>query len=203
MNIDNLEIKPIRLDEWLPDRCLVWDEPFDPSANEPQAGCSSLDRFCTHGDRNKLESIYKEAINCFGGCGFIVWERSKVVAYHTFFPRQMAQRIKFFGWGTEEDTSSYAIVHNCVTSIRGPYRRKGIGSSLIKHSLKWCQEQGWKRFEAHLVLPDCAEGWKGEQKSCKTFWVKLGFTVFRTEEADEETKSFYGVDKRYSMFIDL
>ncbi len=203
MNIDNLEIKPIRLDEWLPDRCLVWDEPFDPSVNEPQAGCSSLDWFYTHGDRNKLEGIYKEAINCFGGCGFIVWERSKVVAYHTFFPRQMAQRIKFFGWGTEEDTSSQAIVHNCVTSIRGHYRRKGIGSSLIKHSLKWCKEQGWKRFEVHLVLPDCAEGWKGEQKACKTFWVKLGFTVFRTEEADEETKSFYGVNKRYSMFIDL
>ena len=203
MNIDNLEIKPIRLDEWLPDRCLVWDEPFDPSVNEPQAGCSSLDRFCTHGDRNKLENIYKEAINSFGGCGFIVWEESKVVAYHTFFPREMAQKIKFFGWGKEEDTSSQAIIHNCITSICGHYRRKGIGSSLIKHSLKWCKEHGWKRFEVHLVLPNCAEGWKGDQKACKTFWDKLGFIVFRTEEADEETKSFFGVHKRYSMFIDL
>jgi hypothetical protein len=32
---------------------------------------------------------------------------------------------------------------------------------------------------------------------------KLGFKVFRTEEADEETKSYFGVDERYSMFIDL
>ncbi|MHC4690443.1 MAG: GNAT family N-acetyltransferase, partial [Planctomycetota bacterium] len=90
-----------------------------------------------------------------------------------------------------------------ITSIRGPYRRKGIGSSLIKHSLKWCKKQGWKRFEVHLVLLDCAEGWKGEQKACKTFWDKLGFKVFRTEEADEETKSYFGVDERYSLFRDL
>ena len=203
MDISKLEIKPISVDEWLPDRCLVWDEPFDPGENEPQAGCASLERFCTHGNRSKLENIYKEAIGSFGGCGFVVWEKKKVVAYHTFFPREMAQRIKFFGWGVEKDILPQTIVHNCITSIRGPYRRKGIGSSLIKHSLKWCKEQGWKRFEVHLVLPDCAEGWKGEQKTCKTFWDKLGFKVFRTEDVDEETKNHFGVDERYSMFINL
>lgn len=203
MDTGNLEIKPIKIDGWLPDRCLVWDELFDPENNEPQAGCASLNRFCTHGDRGKLEDIYKEAIDSFGGCGFVVWEKEKVVAYHTFFPREMARRVKFFGCGTEEDVFPQTIVHNCITSVRGPYRRKGIGSSLIKHSLKWCKEQSRKRFEVHLVLPDCAEGWKGEQKACKTFWDKLGFKVFRTEEVDEETKRYFGVDEQYSMFIDL
>lgn len=203
MDIGNLEIKPIRLDEWLPDRCLVRDEPFDPTENEPQAGCGSFDRFYTHGDRIKLENIYKEAIDSHGGCGFVVWEGRKVVAYHTFFPREMARRIKFFGWGTEEDTIPQTILHNCITSIRGRYRRNGIGSSLIKSSLKWCKEQGWKRFEVHLVLPDCAEGWKGEQKTCRTFWDRLGLKVLRTEDADEETRSFFRVDNRYSMFVDL
>lgn len=31
MDTGNLEIKPIKVDGWLPDRCLVWDEPFDPA----------------------------------------------------------------------------------------------------------------------------------------------------------------------------
>ena len=37
MDTGNLEIKPIKVDGWPPDRCLVWDEPFDPGENEPQA----------------------------------------------------------------------------------------------------------------------------------------------------------------------
>jgi hypothetical protein len=94
MDIGNLEIKPIKVDEWLPDRCLVWDEPFDPRENEPQAGCASLDRFCTHGSRSKLEDIYKEAIDSFNGCGFVVWEKKEVIAYHTFFPREIAQNVQ-------------------------------------------------------------------------------------------------------------
>lgn len=131
----------------------------------------------------------------------MTWEGDNVIAYHNFFPREMAQEIKFFGWGTEEDTHEKTLVHNCLTMVRGRYFRKGICSSLVKHSLEWAKQNGWKRFEVHLVLPDCEKGWQGEQKTCRTFWEKLRFQVYRSQEADEETRRIFEVDTRYSMFI--
>ncbi len=197
------EIRPISSDEWLPDRCLGGGKPFDPKANQSESGCTSLDEFYTHGSREKLEGIYRKTIEQFGGCGFVTWEGDKVVAYHNFFPREMAQETRFFGWGAEEDTFPKTLVHNCLTMVRDGYFRKGICSSLVEHSLKWAKENGWKRFEVHLVLPDCENGWQGEQKTCRSFWEKLDFQVYRTQEANEDTRRIYGVDMRFSMFINL
>ena len=196
-------IRPISAAEWLPDRCLGGGEPFDPRASEPQPGCSSLDWFYTHGSRKKLEALYREALQEYGGCGFVTWEGEKVVAYHNFFPREMARRIKFYGWGADGDVHPQTLVHNCLTMVRNRYFRKGICSALVRRSLQWATEQGWKRFEVHLVLPDFEKGWQGEQKTCRTFWEKLGFRVYRSQDADEETRRIFGVDERYSMFLTL
>ena len=203
MRASKFIIRPIRVDEWLPDRCLGGGVPFDAKVCEPEAGCSSIDWFYTHGSREKLEEIYQRAIREYGGCGFVTWEGDKVVAYHNFFPREMARQIKFFGWGTDEDNTEETLVHNCLTMVRGKYFRRGVCSSLVKYSLVWAKENGWERFEVHLVLPDCEEGWHGEQKTCRTFWEKLGFRVYRTQEADAETRHLFGVDVRYSMFLNL
>ena len=54
----------------------------------------------------------------------------------------------------------------------------------------------------HFVLQDVEDGFESEQKSCRTFWEKLGLTVYRTEE-DEATKEHYGVPVRHSMVVDL
>ncbi len=203
MNTSEFLIKPISFTEWLPDRCLGGGQPFDPNAYPPEAGCSSLDWFYTHGSREKLEEIYREAIRDDGGCGFITWHGKKVIAYHTFFSRNIAQKIKFFGWGSMEDTQESTLVHNCLTMIKGAYFRQGICSNLVRHSLRWAIENGWSRFEVHHVLPDCEEGWKSEQKSCRTFWEKLGFEIYRVEEADEETRKTFLIDKRFSMYLTL
>ena len=203
MNATELTVRPISAGEWLPDRCLGGGEPFDPRGCEAKAGCSSLYWFYTHGNREKLEELYREVIEKYGGCGFVTWEGDKVVACHTFFPREVAQRTKFFGWGTDEDTADKTLVHNCITMVRGRYFRKGICSGLVRHSLEWARTNGWRRFEVHLVLPDCDEGWQGEQKTCRTFWEKLGFEVYRSQEADEETQRLFGVDQRHSMVLAL
>ena len=203
MNTSEFVIRPIRLDQWLPDRCLGSGRPFDPDAHPPEAGCSSLDWFHTHGSREKLEAIYRQAIKDDGGCGFVTWHDDKVIAYHTFFSRKIAQKIKFFGWGSQEDTHEKTLVHNCLTMVKGSYLRKGVCSNLVKHSLKWAKESGWSRFEVHLVLPDCEEGWNSEQKTCSPFWEKLGFEIYRTEEADEETRKTFPVDRRFSMYLTL
>jgi GNAT superfamily N-acetyltransferase len=199
----SLDIRPISLDEWLPDRCLGGGRPIDPEAISAESGCSSLDWFYTHGSREKLVDIYLKAIEEYGGCGFVAWLDDKIVGYHTFFPREMARKIKFFGWGNPEDASPNTLVHNCVTHIRGDYSRKKIGTHLVKRSLAWGKENGWKRFEVHLVLPDIEDGFRNEQKSCRTFWEKFGLMVYRTKPASEETRKEYGVDIRYSMAVDL
>ena len=80
---------------------------------------------------------------------------------------------------------------------------KGICSHLVKASIDWARNNGWKRFEAHLVLPNCEMGWQSDQKSCLSIWEKLGFRIFMEYDADTETKQLYGVTKRLSMYLSL
>ncbi len=217
------------MDEWLPDRCLGGGKPVDPRQITPEAGCSSLCLFYTatamglsrqeavsrppeeltaQANRHKpcrdmLVDLYREAIEQYGGCGFVAWLDDKIVGYHNFFPREMARKIRFFGWGNPEDTQPKTLVHNCITHVRGLYSRKHIATRLIRQSIRWATENGWQRFEAHLVLPDCEGGWQGEQKGCRSFWEKLGFEVYKSQSADDETKRIFGVDTRHSMFLTL
>lgn len=229
MNDLDLDIRPITMDEWLPDRCLGGGKPIDPSKLTLQAGCTSLCLFYTAtalgisrqesltqpadeikkkadrepACRSMLVELYRETIEKHGGCGFVAWYEGKIVGYHNFFPRNIARRIKFFGWGEDIDSSKLTLIHNCITHIRGDYRRKKIGTRLARTSLTWAKENGWERFEVHLVLPDVENGFRNEQKSCRTFWEKLGLTVFRTFSSDEETQKVYGVPVRHSMAVDL
>ena len=224
----DLDIRPIAMDEWLPDRCLGGGKPIDPKRLKPEAGCSSLCWFYTAtalgisreeslarglleitkeanqnpACREMLVELYRETIEKYGGCGFVAWLDGKIAGYHTFFPREVACRIRFFGWGSDTDDSARTLVHNCITHIRGDYSRKKIGTRLARASLSWAKDKGWKRFEVHLVLPDVEDGFHSEQKSCRTFWEKLGLTVYRTEE-DEGAQEHYGVPVRHSMAVDL
>lgn len=199
----NYEIKPIRLGEWLPDRCMPLGE-LDLMTVKPEAGCHSLNGFYTEGNRTKLINLYHDALESTGCCGFIAWHGFKVIGYNNFFPHEVAKSIQFYGWGNETNNSATTLVHHCISIAGHPeYRRKGIGTALIKHSLDWAKHHGWKQFEVHLVLPDNPSGFNQEQKSCCSFWKKFGFEVVREIEADSETKTFYSVNKRYSMALDL
>lgn len=199
---NKITITPINVDEWLPDRCLNRSEPFDPKAYPPASGCPSLNYFQKI-SRESLEQIYQLAINKYGGCGFVAWINERVVAYHNFFPVEMAKKIKFYGSGFDSPRPKKTLIHNCLTIIKGKYLRKGISSRLVKKSIEWARTNNWKRFEVHLVLPDCEKGWQSDQKSCLSFWERFGFRVFKEYEADKETRQHYGVTKRYSIFLPL
>ncbi|QQO07708.1 GNAT family N-acetyltransferase [Breznakiella homolactica] len=193
-------IKPITLDGWLPDRCLSGQEPFDPVSCPPEAGCPGINYSIKH-NRETLERLYRSAIETYGGCGFITWERDRVIACHTFFPLQMAKDIKFYGHGSGADSSGRVLVHNCLTAVGGDYARKGIGSRLVTASLDWAKANGWDRFEVHRVLPASEKGWRADQKSCLPFWERFGFRVFREYEAEPEAEAYYGVKKQYSLCL--
>ncbi|HUX94170.1 MAG TPA: hypothetical protein VMV47_00445, partial [Bacteroidales bacterium] len=92
---------------------------------------------------------------------------------------------------------------NCLTIVKGDYLRKGISSRLVKESIYWAKTNDWKRFEVHLVLPDCEKGWQSDQKSCLSFWQRFGFNIFKEYDADKETEQYYGVTKRYSLYLPL
>jgi hypothetical protein len=202
MDIDSIIIKPIRLDEWLPDRCLNVTKPFNPIYSIPESGCPSIN-FCQKNSRKTLEQLYQLTINKYGECGFVAWDNDKVIAYHNFFPLEVAQKIRFYGYTSSSTPSDKVLIHNCLTIGKGSYSRKGICSRLVKASIDWAKTNNWKRFEVHLVLPDCEKGWQSGQKSCLTFWDQLGFRVFKEYDADKETKEYYGVTKCYSMYLSL
>ncbi len=154
MIIDTIEIRPIKLDEWLPDRCLNGLEPFDPNYSLPESGCPSLNYFQKN-SRETLKQLYQLAINKYGGCGFVAWEDDKIIAYHNFFPMEVAKQIKFYGYGFDSNQTDKILIHNCLAIVKGDYLRKGISSRLVKESINWARTNDWKRFEVHLVLPDC------------------------------------------------
>lgn len=197
---DTIEIRPIRPDEWLPDRCLTGSEPFDPGLCLPEAGCPSLNRTGKN-TRRSLVQLYESTIEKYGACGFIAWHKNKVIAYHTFFPKEVAERIKFYGYGSESPDTT--LIHNCLTIIKGNYLRKGISSRLVKESINWAKNNGWKRFEVHLVLPDCKKGWQSNQKGCLSFWEQFGFRVYKEYEAEDNIKEYYKVTKIYSVYLPL
>ncbi len=200
--MSKITIKPIRTDEWLPDRCLNGTEPFDPKVHMPAPGCPGMNYFRKM-DRKALEQLYEHTISKYGGCGFIAWDAGKVIAYHNFFPFDIAREMKFFGCGEKTAEPDRTLVHNCLTIINGDYSRKGICRSLVKESVGWAKINGWKKFEVHMVLPDCERGWQSDQKSCLSFWQKFGFEISSEYEADNETRQFYSVTKRYSMLLSL
>ena len=202
MILDEIIIKPIQLDEWLPDRCLTGAEPFDPGSYLPESGCQSIN-FSVKNDRETLEHLYRSTINKYGGCGFVAWEKDKIIAYHNFFPLEIAQKIRFYGYGSDTIRFDGTLVHNCLTIVKGNYLRKGICSRLVEMSIDWAKANGWKRFEVHRVLPDCEKGWQSDQKSCLSFWERFGFKVFKEYNAGKEVKKYYGVTKNYSMYLSL
>jgi|GEM_PF-3511412 len=202
MIADSITIRPIRLDEWLPDRCLNGLEPFDPNSHAPELGCPNINYFKKN-NRETLEQLYQLAISKYGGCGFIAWDKERIIAYHNFFPSEIAQKIKFYGCGFDSTISTKTLIHNCLTIVKGDYLRKGISSRLVKESIDWARINNWKRFEVHLVLPDCEKGWQSDQKGCLSFWERFGLRIFKVYDADKETEGFYGVTKRYSMYLPL
>lgn len=202
MIADSIAIRPIRAEEWLPDRCLTITGPFDPKCYLPESGCPGLN-YSQKGNRENLEQVYRSAIDKYGSCGYVAWDNDKIVAYHNFFPFEVAHKMRFYGSGSGSCPSDRTLIHNCLTIVKGDYLRNGISSRLVKESLNWAGANHWKRFEVHLVLPDCDKGWQSDQKSCLSFWEKFGFEKFKEYDADETTKKFYGVTKRYSLYLSL
>jgi len=199
------EIRPIRAEEWLPDRCMALPEPLDTRALAPQHGCPGLLFGGQHiRNRGEFEKFHLDVLTRFSCCGFMAWEKGKVLGYITFFPHEIARRIRFFGWGCTEENLAGTLVHQCISLVRNArYRRRGIGSALVQHALEWGKANNWKRYAVHRVLPESDKGITAEQKSALPFWSKFGFRVTREEEADAETRKAYGVESRYSLALEL
>lgn len=199
------EVRPICAGEWLPDRCMSVKEPLAIHNLAPQYGCPGL-LFGEPGIRNRteFEEFYRNILNRFACCGFIAWEKDKVIGYMNFFPHIIAQKMKFYGWGETEGEQPDTLIHHCISLVQSMnHRHKGIGADLTRHTLEWAKAHKWKRYEVHRVLPDIDAGITNEQKSAVSFWRKFGFSIIGEEEADEETKKLYGADTRYSMALDF
>ena len=180
------DIRPIMADEYLPDRCMR-PQPLDPRTAKRQQGCTSLSRAGNLG--TDLQTFFTGVLKAYEGCGFVAWDGPLVVGHITFFPTEVADRVRFWGWGHNDIPSRRALVINCITLCENhKYRKKGIGTKLAQVSVDWAHTHDWPRIEVHRVYTGegtCSPAWGGLQKGCKPFWDSIGFEVFRTSTKHE------------------
>jgi len=194
-----LSIKPISINEWMPDRCLSTIEPIIPEKMDLRSGCPSLGKY-TNGERGKLVSLYKNEIDEYGCCGFVAWKNERVLGYISFFSLKTANRTRFYGYGegNMNDQLKDIFIHNCI-SIWKRSSGKGIGTKLVNQVIKYGEEKKWNEYRVNNVLPDCEKGWGNHQKGCLSFWLKNGFTVTNEIEAEKEIQSYYHVRRKYTL----
>jgi len=77
------EIRPISMDEWLPDGCMGFGEAIGPATDRPGSGCDSLQPY-TRGRRSKLVGMYREVLERHGCCGFVAWLQGRIPGYNNF-----------------------------------------------------------------------------------------------------------------------
>ena len=196
--MSKIEIRPISLDEYLPDRCMG-SEPFDPSEVQRSRGCTSLSEVANLG--TDLETFYQQSIERYGGCGFVAWDGNLVVGHITFFSDEVARQVRFWGWGEEDLPVTHALVINCISVATNPkYRRIGIGTRFVQSAMDWARENSWPRLEVHIVptgLGLSAPTWRSEQKGARPFWEQLGFRVVRISGREETLACCFAWAKGY------
>lgn len=175
------EIRPISVEQWLPDRCLRFKEPFKPSESQPAAGCERLQAVFSKGERSRLVALYEDILLRYGCCGFVAWQGEMVLGYNTFFPRNWSPTLPR---GQADLISQGTLVHHCISIADSEkFREDEMAGEMIRRSLTWARDHGWERFEVSDVYHDKLPFANMIRRHYRSFWEKLGFQVERETDS--------------------
>jgi hypothetical protein len=155
----------------------------------------------------------RKVINVYGSCGILAWDDDDVVGCVRFFPQAlldmmgveslcMQQKPPYgihpdvleMDFPTADEAKRKPLRVNCMMTCppsqkEYSYRRKGVGSAMIRELISWARENKWSSVTAK-AYNDLNAIYEITGQAGRMFWEKLGFSVVFQAVAEEISGDF-------------
>jgi ribosomal protein S18 acetylase RimI-like enzyme len=145
--------------------CIYWEKPEE-FGSEAEHGHAVAEK------RNWFIKTLKH----FGSCGKIVYDGEKPIGFAQYAPASALPDTLHYESGPSSPVESGAVFLSCLIIWDEAYRRKGIGTMLLKNIIDDLRERGFKAIETFAR--------KGSANNCSgpiALYTKLGFYVKRNK----------------------
>lgn len=192
--IDDLAIEPAG-EEFLPWRCLHHGPLSRRTIDKCPGGDLPWERY-----RARNLPLLAKLTRTFGTCAIIARTGDRIVGCLRFYPRAVVEMPGAGGLCLLQDHPSgpadgfaaaafppldgirdKTIVVHCLMILspgqkRDSFRRRGIGTRLVRALIRWGQDRGWEGLEAD-AFEDLPVIYETTGSAGHLFWEKLGFTL--------------------------
>ena len=139
-------------------------------------------------------TYYRKLTEAYGACAILAWQEKSVVGFLPFTPPGCGQRlpacvhyvdeedmpgVQSFVPVPQESLSPKLLKTHCL-SVKGPLRRKGLGSQMVGCLVEWARANGWERIEG-WAFENGDYGWVPNIE----FWEHCGFRRGKARGWDE------------------
>jgi GNAT superfamily N-acetyltransferase len=134
--INVIEVKEMT-DEYVFDRCPL-KRPLNPMN-------LSEDTYPGYGERAKgvRRRFFQEVKNKYGNCVLFAWNDDEIIGFLIFLPKTVARKI---GLKTSpNDNLLHQTLNYVCMQLVSNYRKKGLGTKMVKSLITWAKNNGWKR----------------------------------------------------------
>ncbi|OGO05616.1 MAG: hypothetical protein A2Y73_01065 [Chloroflexi bacterium RBG_13_56_8] len=159
--------------------------------------------------------VLRKIMHTYGACAMLAWDGTRVVGFLRFYPKAiMAMEEAGFLCLQQAypDGASERLVRNCFPPLEemgdktllvhclmvgspyweeNPYRRKGIGTRLVRALMRWAKDCGWEAIEA-FAFEELDVIYDASGATGKRFWERLGFQM-----VGQDTLPLGGVDEGF------
>ncbi|HEX9933830.1 MAG TPA: GNAT family N-acetyltransferase [bacterium] len=128
---------------------------------------------------------------------------------HQEFPNGPADELGYRKFPSQKEIDDKTLVVHCMKLALGAperesFRRKGIGTQMVRMLIRWASASGWHAIEAS-AYEDLPIIYSVTGQAGKSFWEKLGFRLFRMdrEPSLEEQTDFTQKMRKEAMALGL
>ncbi len=149
-------------------------------------------------------AILEKCTHLYGSCAMLACAKGEVIGILRFYPTELAalpeagllclqqdfpagpaDNFAARDWPAPEVIVDRTLAVHCLTVGKpgeavDPYRRRGIGTALVRALIAWARAYGWRRIEA-TAYADLGLLYTVTGQAGLTFWRKLGFQVLHSE----------------------
>lgn len=114
--------------------CIYWEFPEDFNKIKNQEAFK------------RKKEWFKKTLKVFGSCGKLVYVDHKPIAYSQYAPPKLLPQTENYGSKTL-DLKEKTVFISCLFVVSPQYRRRGIGTKLLREIISELKERGFKVIE--------------------------------------------------------